>query len=282
MRHIRQPGPPPEARHAAVVTRGLKFEAVLPGGQRLLDAIAAAFTAQGCKSGVLRFGEGVLAPIAYVMPALSLTPDHAAFYSAPFRPEGLTKLTSGAVTFGWRLGQPFFHCHAFWVEADGRQNGGHILPEETYLAAPLAINATGLVDAAFEAVLDVETGFTLFEPRGQGAAGARFHALRLRPNQDLAFALQAYCRQHGMTRAHIHGGVGSLIGAHYADGRISKAFATEMAIRAGTLTPEDAEIEIDLVDYEGNLSGGKLRCGDNPVLMTMELVLEAVAQGELA
>ncbi len=282
MRHILQPGPPPEARLAAVVTRGVNFDAVLPEGLRLLDAASAAFKAQGCRSGVLRFGEGVLGPLAYVMPALSATPDHAAFYSAPFRPVGLTRLKSGALTFGWRFGQPFFHCHAFWVEADGRQNGGHILPEETFLAAPLAVSATGLFDAAFEAVADVETGFTLFEPRGQGVEGAPFHALRLRPNQDFGQALQSYCRQHGIASARLHGGVGSLIGAHYADGRISTPFATEMAIRSGTLRGEEVLIAIELVDFEGNLSSGMLHCGDNPVLMTMELVLEAVEQGESA
>ena len=276
MRRILQPGPPPETRHAAVVTRGLNFETVLPAGQRLLDAVAAAFAAHGMASGVLRFGDGALAPLAYVMPALPPTPAHAAFYSETFRPEGITRLRSGALTFGRRFGQPFFHCHAFWQEASGHQSGGHILPEETRLAAPLVVTATGLGDAAFEAVADAETGFTLFEPRGEGANSAPFHALRLRPNQDLAAALQDYCRQHGIARALIRGGVGSLIGAHYADGRISTPFATEMSIRSGTVADGDARIEIELVDYEGNLSGGLLHQGDNPVLMTMELVLEAL------
>ncbi|MBV1705964.1 MAG: DUF296 domain-containing protein [Hyphomicrobiales bacterium] len=281
MRHILQPGPPARERHVAVVTRGVNFDAVLPQGLRLLDAVAAAFAAEGCQSGVLRFGAGMLGPMAYVMPALSATPDHAAFYSAPSRPAGLTTLQSGALTFGWRHGQPFFHCHAFWQEADGRCNGGHILPEETRLAAPLAVTATGLFDAAFEAVADEETGFILFEPRGKGVASAPFHALRLRPNQDLAGALLDYCRQHGMAGARLHGGVGSLIGAHYADGRISWPFATEMAIRAGRLSGEAAHIDIELVDFEGNLSSGVLQGGDNPVLMTMELVLEAVSQGNV-
>lgn len=282
MKSILQPGSPPEPRYAAVVTRGLNFATILPAGERLLDAVAAAFAAHGMASGVLRFGEGALAPLEYVMPALSQTPDHAAFYSKTFRPGGITKLRAGALTFGRRFGQPFFHCHAFWREAGGHQSGGHILPEATRLAAPLGVAATGLYDAAFEAVADAETGFTLFEPRGEGARGAPFHALRLRPNQDFALALQDYCRQHAITRALIHGGVGSLIGAHYADGRISTPFATEMAIRSGTVAADDTSIEIELVDDQGNLSGGLLHQGDNPVLMTMELVLEAVSAREIA
>lgn len=276
MRRILQPGPIQEPRYAAVMTRGLNFAATLPVGERLLDAVAAAFAAHGVVSGVMRFGEGALAPLEYVMPALSPTPDHAAFYSQTFRPEGITKLRSGALTFGRRFGQPFFHGHAFWQEADGRHSGGHILPEATHLAGPLQVAATGLYDAAFEAVADAETGFTLFEPRGQGAGRAPFHALRLRPNQDFVQALQDYCRQHCITRALIHGGVGSLIGAHYADGRISTPFATEIAIHSGIVADGDTSVDIELVDYEGNLSGGLLRRSDNPVLMTMELVLEAV------
>ena len=71
------------------------------------------------------------------------------------------------------------------------------------------------------------------------AAGAettsRAFALRLRPNQDFAGALEAFCRERGITRAKLHGGVGSTIGARFADGRIVEPFATELAIRSGVI-----------------------------------------------
>ena len=41
----------------------------------------------------------------------------------------------------------------------------------------------------------------------------------------------------------------------------------------GTL---QAELDIALVDYLGGIAEGRLMRGDNPVLMTMELVLEVV------
>ncbi|MBV1702521.1 MAG: DUF296 domain-containing protein [Hyphomicrobiales bacterium] len=279
MRQIRQPGPPAIERHKAVISRGGNFTALLQGGL-LIDAVAAAFAARGFQGGVLRFGAGRLQPLHYVMPALSQSPEHAAFYSQPFAPKGVTELSSGAMTFGSRDGKPFFHCHAWWQEADGKFSGGHILPDATSLAGPLTIQATGLQDATFDAVQDVETGFKLFEPQSLGgaseASSGRFHALRLRPNQDLEAALRAYCRAHGIARAQVHGGVGSLIGARYADGRQSPLFATEMAIRSAAIAVEgDSRIEIDLIDYEGHISGGLISNGDNPVLMTMELVLEA-------
>ena len=58
-------------------------------------------------------------------------------------------------------------------------------------------------------------------------------------------------------------------------------FATELAITAGAIAPGadgalQAELDIALVDYLGGIAEGRLVRGDNPVLMTMELVLEVV------
>ena len=38
----------------------------------------------------------------------------------------------------------------------------------------------------------------------------------------------------------------------------------------------EAELDIALVDYTGSVAEGRLVRGDNPVLMTMELVLEVL------
>ena len=64
---------------------------------------------------------------------------------------------------------------------------------------------------------------------------SRAYALRLRPNQDFAGALEAFCRERGISSAKLHGGVGSIIGARFADGRSVEPFATEMAVRAGAI-----------------------------------------------
>ena len=72
----------------------------------------------------------------------------------------------------------------------------------------------------------------------------------------------------------------------FADGRAVEPFATEMAVRSGAIVlgsagrPE-AALEVALVDYTGGLAVGRLSRGDNPVLMTMELVLEVLDQGTL-
>ena len=191
------------------------------------------------------------------------------------------------MTLGQRDGAPFFHCHGLWTEADGRVNGGHMLPEETIVAEPFEVDAFGIDGAAFTAEPDLETNFKLFGPVACVATGAqmtgRAFALRLRPNQDFAGALETFCRQHGIFRARIHGGVGSTIGARFSDGRSVVPFATELAITSGTVGPNadgklEAAIDVALVDYLGSVGEGRLVRGDNPVLMTMELVLEVLGE----
>ncbi len=283
MRQIVQPGPAAEARIQWVEAAGRPVTFDLAPGDRLLDAVRAAFAAAGFSGGVLRLGGGALEPFAYVMPALSRDGRNAAFYSATHRPAGRSRIRSGALTLGVRDGVPFFHCHALWTEADGALHGGHVLPEETVVAEPIRAAGIGLAGAAFLAAPDPETNFTLFGPVPQSAdavAGARpAFALRLRPNQDLAGALEAFCRERGIARARLHGGVGSIIGARFVDGSAVEPFATEMAITSGHIEPgaagaPEATIDACLVDYTGGIAEGRLVRGDNPILMTLEIVLE--------
>jgi predicted DNA-binding protein with PD1-like motif len=287
MRSIAQPGPPAPERIQWVAARGRAFSFTLEAGLPLLEAARRGFIAEGFAGGVLNIRGGALGPFVYVMPALSKTGENAAFYSDSFRPAGITRLKMGAMTLGQRDGAAFFHCHALWTEADGRASGGHILPEETIVAEPFEVDAFGVDGAVFAAEPDPETNFKLFGPVASAATGAkttrRAFALRLRPNRDFAGALEAFCRERGIVHAKLHGGVGSIIGARFADGRIVKPFATEMAVRSGVIAPGDggaleAELDVALVDYTGGIAEGRLLRGDNPVLMTMEVVLE-VAEG---
>jgi predicted DNA-binding protein with PD1-like motif len=285
MRSITQPGRPAPERIQWAEARGRAFSCTLEAGLPLLEAARRGFAAEGFAGGTLDIRSGALGPFAYVMPALSKTGDNAAFYSDTFRPAGVTRLKMGAMTFGQRDGAPFFHCHALWTEADGRSGGGHILPEETIVAEPFAVEAFGIDGATFVAEPDPETNFKLFGPVPAAAKGAkttgRAYALRLRPNQDFAGALEAFCRERGIGGARLRGGVGSIIGARFADDRSVDPFATEMAVRSGVIAlgasgAPEATLDVALVDCTGGLAQGRLVRGDNPVLMTMELVLEVM------
>jgi predicted DNA-binding protein with PD1-like motif len=287
MRCIVQPGPPAPERIQWVEARGRAFAFTLEAGLPLLEAARRGFAAEGFAGGTLNIKSGALGPFAYVMPALSKTGENAAFYSDTFRPRGVTPLKMGTMTLGQRDGAPFFHCHALWTEADGRPGGGHILPEETVVAETFEVQAFGIDGATFTAEPDRETNFKLFGPVPSAAGGAettsRAFALRLRPNQDFAGALETFCRERGIARAKLRGGVGSIIGARFADGRIVEPFATEMAVSSGVIGSGaggalEAELDVALVDYLGGIAEGRLTRGDNPVLMTMELVLEVVGE----
>jgi predicted DNA-binding protein with PD1-like motif len=287
VRSVAQPGAPAIERIQWVEAQGRAFSFTLEAGLPLLEAARRGFAAEGFAGGTLNIGGGALGPFAYVMPALSRDGANAAFYSDTFRPAGVTRIKVAAMTLGQRDGAPFFHCHGLWTEADGRVNGGHMLPEETIVAEPFEVDAFGIDGAAFTAEPDLETNFKLFGPVACAATGAqmtgRAFALRLRPNQDFAGALETFCRQHGIFRARIHGGVGSTIGARFSDGRSVVPFATELAITSGTVGPNadgklEAAIDVALVDYLGGVGEGRLVRGDNPVLMTMELVLEVLGE----
>ena len=285
MRRIVQPGPVLPERIQWVEARGRAFSFTCEAGIPLLEAARRGFAVAGFGGGTLNIRDGALGPFAYVMPALSPTREHAAFYSESFRPAGITRLETATMTLGRRDGAPFFHCHGLWSEADGRGGGGHILPEETVVAESFAVEAFGIDGAVFIAEPDSETNFKLFGPVAEPPTGvateSRAFALRLRPNQDFANALEAFCAERGIIRAKLHGGVGSIIGACFTDGRIVEPFATELAVISGAVATgasgaPEAELDVALVDYLGGLAEGRLVRGDNPVLMTMELVLQVL------
>jgi predicted DNA-binding protein with PD1-like motif len=285
MRSVKQPGPPIAERIQSVEVCGRAFAFTLEAGRPLLEAVRRGFATQGFASGTLDIRSGALGPFGYVMPALSKTGENAAFYSDTFRPQGITQLKLATMTLGTRDGAPFFHCHGLWREADGRISGGHMLPEETFVAEPFEVEAFGVDGAMFTAERDPETNFKLFGPVPAAKRGAettsRAFALRLRPNQDFAGSLEVFCREHGIARAKIRGGVGSTIGARFTDGGVIEPFATELAITSGLVVPDaggalQAALDVALIDYTGGIGEGRLIRGDNPVLMTMELVLEAL------
>jgi len=285
MRSIKQPGQPVAERIQSVEVRGRTFSFRLEAGLPLLEAARRGFAAQGFAGGTLNIRRGALGPFSYVMPAMSKTGENAAFYSDTFRPQGITQLKLATLTLGTRDGAPFFHCHGLWREADGRISGGHMLPDETFVAEPFEVEAFGVDGAVFTAEPDPETNFMLFGPvpaaKSDAETTSRAFAMRLRPNQDFASSLEAFCRAHGIARAKIHGGVGSTIGARFADGGVIEPFATELAITSGVIAPGasgalEAALDVALIDYTGGIGEGRLIRGDNPVLMTMELVLEAL------
>ena len=283
---LQQPGPEQAPRIVDVEAYGRSIRLFLEPGLPLLEAVQRAFTVEGFSSGVVELGALALSPFAYVMPALSPDGANVAFYSSVHRPQGVTRFEAGAMTFGSRNGAPFFHCHALWREADGKRSGGHVLPEDgTIIAEAITVTALGFRGAMFETTPDLETNFTLFSPRKtttETKTGSRVLVLRVKPNQDLIGALETVAAAHRIRHGKVRGGVGSLIGAEFADGTVVKNFATEVFVYHGIIFPGEngkpnVILDIASVDYTGNLESGRLVKGRNPVLVTFEITIEDIA-----
>lgn len=290
-RWLQQPGPPRAERWLAGAGRARVLDFTLEPGLTLEEAIARPLAAAGLAGGTVDLGGGALLPFTYVRPALSDDPRFAAYYSASRAPGGETRLERAAATFGRRDGAPFVHCHGVWREADGARRGGHVLPRDTVVAAPVAARAVGVAEARFEALPDAETNFTLFAPvavdragpAGEGASpageGRRALLLKVQPNEPIDGAIAAACRAHGLAAAWVRG-VGSLVGIAFADGRFAPSVATEILVVEGSIRIDGAggarvALDIAAVDVDGTVHEGLLAPG-NPVCITFELTLEEI------
>ena len=175
-----QPGARQEPRVVSLLGTAQPLDFVLEPGLPLLEAVARPLRLAGFTSAVLELSGGGFDPFSYVLPAAAADETHAAWYSAPRTPPQGAQLERGCVTFGQRLGrdgpEDWVHCHGVWQEAAGRC-GGHILPEESRVAAPITARAWGLGGMGFRVAADPETNFALFAPIpnrcGQAGQGYR-------------------------------------------------------------------------------------------------------------
>jgi predicted DNA-binding protein with PD1-like motif len=281
VRSIEHPGPVHPARVQCAAARVHPAQVELPPGVPLLQGLAAAVQSRGATSAVFSLRDLTLEPLAFVMPALSDSPKHVAYFSQRYEASGVARIESGSITYGLRDGQPSLHCHATWTEADGRRRSGHVLAAESKIERSAQIDAWMLDGALFEVQPDAETNFNLLQvaPAAAGVGGVEALVVRVRPNEDLCLALEALCAERNVRRGRIRGGVGSLIGAVFEDGRVVEPFVTEVFIQRGVIAPGtdgelQAEVDVGLVAHTGEIAEGRLARGQNPVLITFELVIE--------
>ncbi|MDI4662904.1 DUF296 domain-containing protein [Xanthobacter autotrophicus] len=286
-RRIAQPGPAPQERIESAVGRLQVLDFTLEPGLTLNAAITGPLIAAGMGAAQVEISGGAFGPFTYVMPAASPDTDHAAWYSAPFTPAGETRLERGNVTFGRKEGAPFIHCHAFWTEPDGSRHGGHVMPHDAVVTAPIRARAYGAAEVETTADFDPETNFPLFTPHARMAPAEgrpRIAFARIRPNVEIGTAVEALCRRHGFAGGRLRGGVGSLIGARFTDAAPVDDYATEVFVTSGLVAPDasgapEAQIDIALVGLTGVLAEGRLARGANPVLITFELAVEETSAG---
>jgi predicted DNA-binding protein with PD1-like motif len=274
-RQIKHPGPVASKRREAVRTQLKPVEGVLQAGEVFLPGIARVFAEAGCKGGFVEIGGGACDPFRYVLPAFSPDADHAAWYSETYAPEAGGKFHRATAIFGERDGKPFLHCHGVWDTGEGALRMGHVLPFESVVSQPIAVRGYGSATATFDSVPDPETNFTLFSPKGEGGTGNGI-LLRIRPNEDVATAIEDVCAEHAIEKAKIFG-IGSIFEPLFEDGRRVSCLATEVAIETGRVGRSEggvmAEIDAAIVDTDGEIYHGRLMRGSSPVGVTFELVI---------
>jgi predicted DNA-binding protein with PD1-like motif len=271
MRSLIQPGPVHPARFDSLSGEPLTLHYALTPDLSLNEALTAPLVAAGIQSATVSFGGGALTPFRYVMPGPPDGPLHVAWFTAA----GETNVDAANATFGWDAGTPYMHIHGAWTEADGSRHGGHMLPHECIVAREVPAHACGFANIRMASAADAETNFTLLQPSGDSTANARGVFARIRPNEDISLATEAVAQRHGLRNAVVRGSLGSLIGARFADGRTVADGATEVLVRHGVLRDGVAELEMLVADMQGNVHEGLLVRGDNPVLITFDLVLES-------
>ncbi|MBE9603809.1 DUF296 domain-containing protein [Acetobacteraceae bacterium H6797] len=280
MRAQLQPGPVRVERISIVAGEAERFTATLPAGVPVNEAIAKAFQAKGYRGGVMEMRGGAFAPLRFVIPALSSDPRYAAYYSETHGGPGPARFVQMNATVGEKDGKPFSHLHGSWTGPEGRPQAGHVLPLETMLAEPVLATGWAIEGAGFVVRPDAETNFSLFMPErwGRAPAEASGALVKIQPNEDACLALEEACTRLGWRSARVRGGVGSLVGARFADGRLLEAVATEVLVQEGGVAPDfsgcpKASLSVLAVDERGLIAEGALAHGDNPVLMTFELLL---------
>jgi predicted DNA-binding protein with PD1-like motif len=273
MRALVHPGPVHPRRIDSFTGQARRLAYTAEPGVSLLHGLTGPLVNAGFQAATLRFSGASVDPFRYVMPDHASDASHVAYFSAPRAPSGITKIERANATFGWHLGLPFLHCHAAWIEPDEQRRGGHILNDETILAAPVEVQAWGFDTLRIDTAEDAETNFRLFHPSGQSIRGTNGILARVRPNEDITIAVETIARAHDMPDSIVQGSVGSLTGARFTGGREVQDHATEVLVTHGSVRDGRASLDAMVVDMEGHVHQGRLLRGENPVCITFDLVL---------
>lgn len=268
-------GPRAIVRVQDAPTRVVAISGRLRAGETVLGGIARVFADAGCRGGVA-FLDGVTCdPMRYVLPALSSDGVHAAWYSDTYAPDGPCRIIRATASVGVKDGQPFLHCHGIWDTPDGTAMGHLLL--DSVVSEDCQITGIGALDAWFESRHDPETLFTLFHAEGHSDGPAIL--ARISPGEDVVTAVEQLCADHRITDAMVHG-IGSIDHITFADGSTVDCLATELRFDNARVKGGAATLPIDVVDIDGRIYAGTLTRGNNPVGVTLEILIEPSEDGK--
>ena len=166
MRYLTHPGPVAPQRRDLIWGQpgGEGMIRLAPGGD-FMTALPAALAARGIRSGGLILLGGDVARLVFMTGGPDASGARAATPQGPHEIACPAQVLAGHAVFGLNAeGQPFMHCHAAFLAADGRVRGGHLIARQC-IAGPAGMLAavTGIAGAGFRVGPDVETNFAIFQ-----------------------------------------------------------------------------------------------------------------------
>ncbi|MBB5158077.1 PCC domain-containing protein [Saccharopolyspora phatthalungensis] len=288
---LRHPGPADARRVEAHRAHALRHVQHLTPGSSILDALWEPLERTGRTAGKAELVGGTFGRVRYCIPAQCPDGSRVATFSEPFDVGAPVRLVMASATIGVRDGGKWMHCHALWVDADGVVRAGHLLPETTIGGPPPRAVIDALSGVRLESAPDAETNLPIFHHRAEGAAAVQTPAgrrkvlvARIKPNEDIVQAVEKLCLAEDFRAALVRASVGSLVGARLrvgdrviaVPGPAVEVIALIGEVRTDARGVPTATLTATLVGESGQVYGGELVSGANPVAITYELCLEPI------
>lgn len=266
---IKHPGRDVDVRMVSAPGDITRHSVQLNAGQNLLEETSKLMGIADCQSGLLILDGAELGPFDYVIPSESNDKLHAAWYSETYSCDA-ARLRHATAIVGQRDGDCWMHCHALW-DTENSAGMGHLLPDTLILANDATVTLFVFSGGTFDVALDEETAFSIFHVHGERCLGNAFIA-KINPHEDIYTALEELIVKSGFSRAGIFG-IGSLVGAHFEEGKPMECPISEVLISPDASWDGDLKLPVYCVDTENRLFDGTLVKGGAPVLITFEVMV---------